>query len=383
MKKIFALLLALVMVMGVVACGGADAPSAPAPGPAAPNQPAAPAPAPAPAPGPGVPAPPPAAPDEPWADRPEVTLVLAGHDPDHSLPGRYVHAWAEAVFNESRGRILVEVHGGSTIAGATQVLDAAKSGLADISFGLPSFYPGQFPMTDALIMPYSPFKTSVAASEAFMDVWYNTNLLQSDPGYSGLHVIMLRANCDTPIITASRKLNVAEDLRGMRVRATIAPLQNWLAEFGAVGEGCPIGELFQNLQNGTFDGALTDWHAIFSYRFYDNCAKFYADEKVQWNMYFFVMNQRVYDRLSPANKAVIDRLSGPGAFEIMKDAWDELTIETHALVKAEAGNEIYNLPAAEATKLREAAQRTNAAYIQSLGTPGQQLWERFSSHFPR
>ena len=45
------------------------------------------------------------------------------------------------------------------------------------------------------------------------------------------------------------------------------------------------------------------------------------------------MNQRSYDNLSQQNKAVIDKLGGPGAFEIMKDAWDELTIETHALVK--------------------------------------------------
>jgi len=326
---------------------------------------------------------PPANSEEPWADRPEVTLILAGHDPDHSLPGQYTFAWAEAVFQESRGRIKIEVNNGGTIAGPTEVLDVAKSGVADLAFGLPSFFPGQFPMTDMLIMPYMPFETSVQASEAFWNIWSNTNLLQSDPGYSGVRVIMLRANCDTPIITANRKLNSANDLQGMTMRATIAPLVRWLGEFNATGQGCPIGELFQNLQNGAFDGALTDWHAIYSYRLYDNCAKYFADEKVQWNMYFFVMNESSYNRLSAENKAVIDRLSGPGAFAIMRDAWDDLTIETQALVLAESGNEIYHLPAAEAQRLRDAAERTNSAYVETLGEPGRQLWEAFSALFPR
>jgi len=385
MKKILALLLALVFVLGVAACGGGGS-GTPAPAGGGSTAPAGGGGGSAPAGGGGstpagggaaAPTGPqtPAEADLDWVNRPEVTLILTNQDPDHSLPGRYGHLWAEAIHEESRGRIEIQVNNGGTLAGATQSLEFVKNGIVDIAFGLPSFFPGQFPMTDALLMPMLPYRDSVHASEVFMDVWYNTDLLKSDPGYDGVHVLMLRANCDTPIITGSRKLNSVEDLRGMTIRATIAPLVNWLAEFGATGQGCPIGELFQNLQNGAFDGALTDWHAVNAYRFHE-VANFFAYERVQFNMYFFLMNLDVYNSLSPENKAVIDKLSGPGAFEIMKDAWDELAEQVKAEVRAMQGSEVYQLPAADSQLLREAAERTNAQYIASLGEPGRQLYER-------
>jgi len=378
MKKIIALLLIFAFLFALAACGGGT--SSPPPsggGGGSSNTPAPPPPS-----GGGTPAAPvaPAAPEEePWADKPEVVLILTQQDPDHSLPGQYCFAWADAVYQESRGRIEVQVNNGGVIAGSTVLLDATQSGIADIAHGCPHFYPGRFPMTDMMIMPFMPYKSSVHASEVFMDVWENSNLLQTDPGWQGLKVLTLRAMCDVPIITATKKLSSAADLRGMRFRATIAPLQNWLAEFGAVGEGCPIGELFQNLQNGTFDGALTDWHGIYAFRFHDNCAKYFADEKVQFAMYFLIMNEDSYNRLSPENQAAIDRVSGMAAFEIMKTAWDDLAEQVKDEIVNQFGGEVYNLPADESRTLREAAERTNAAYVASLGEKGKQLYDLINS----
>ena len=372
MKKIPALLLVFAMIFALAACGG-GASSPPPPPSGGTNTPAPPPPS-----GGGTPAAPeaPAAPEEePWADTPEVVLVLTQQDPDHSLPGQYCFAWADAVYQESRGRIEVQVNNGGVIAGSTILLDATQSGVADVAHGCPHFYPGRFPMTDMTIMPFMPYKSSVHASEVFMDIWENSDILQTDPGWKGVKVLTLRAMCDVPIITASKKLTSAADMRGMRFRATIAPLQNWLAELGAVGEGCPIGELFQNLQNGTFDGALTDWHGVFAFRFHDNCAKYFADEKVQFAMYFLIMNEDVYNRMSLENQAAIDRVSGMAAFEIMKSAWDDLAEQVKYEIENEFGGEVYNLPAGEINILREAAEKTNAAYVASQGDQGKKLYD--------
>ena len=373
MKKFLALFLALAFIVAIAAaCGGGG--SAPAGGGSAPAGGGS-----APAGGGSAPAGGGSAPagggDEPWADKPEVTLIFTQHDPDHSTPGQYAHAWAELVRQESRGRIEIQVNNGGVLAGPTESLDAVQSGVVDVMMSLPHFYPGRFPMTDMLLMPFLPYKSSLHASEVFMYVWENSDLLQSDPGYDNVKLVMFRANCDSPIITVNKKLEKATDLKGLTLRAAVAPLVTWLAEFGGIGQGCPIGELFQNMQNGTFDGAITDWNAVDSFRFHDNCAKYFCDELVQFGMHFLLINQNTYDRLSPENKAAIDRASGMAALAVMANAWDDLSIKVKDDVVNEFGGEVYKLPPEELKILRDAADKTNAAYVASLGEPGRQLYE--------
>lgn len=305
----------------------------------------------------------------------EVTLILTQHDPDASLPGQYCNAWAKMVFEKSGGRIAVEVNNGGSLAGPTASLDQVKSGVVDLAWGLQSFYPGQFAFTDGLSLPYLPYAGSAQASEVMMNIWENDDILQKDPGYKDTKVILIRANCDAPITTAKKKLNTAGDLKGMTIRSSSAPLVAWLKIFGATGQGCPITELFQNLQNGAFDGAITDWHGIDSFQLFDNCAKYFADERVQYNTYYFLMNKAVYDGLSVENKAVIDTCSGSAALDVMKYAWDEMTEGAKKKVAGKDG-EVYKLPADEHQKLVDAAIKVTQDYIAANGASARRLYER-------
>jgi TRAP-type C4-dicarboxylate transport system substrate-binding protein len=312
---------------------------------------------------------------EGFAETPEVSLMLTQHDPDNSLPGQYCHAWADMVYQQSKGRVEVIVNNGGSLAKPTESLDKVKDGAVDIAWGLQSFYPGQFPMSDGLSLPYLPYTSAAQASDIMMDIWENSDLLKSDTGYEGTKVILIRSNCDAPITTAKKKLETTDDLNGMTIRASAAPLVNWLGEFGATGKGCPINELFQNLQNGAFDGAVTDWHGIESFRLYDNCASYFADEQVQYNTYYFLINQAKYDSLSDENKAAIDACSGQAALDLMKDEWDKMKDTTTTSI-TDAGGEVYKLSDAEHQKLVDAADKSNKQWISENGDAGQQLYDK-------
>ena len=309
------------------------------------------------------------------AEKAEVQLMVTQHDPDNSLPGQYLHAWAAMVKEKSNGRIEVVVNNGGSLAGPTESLDKVKAGSVDLAWGLQSFYPGQFTMTDGLTLPYLPYKDAAQASEAMWEIWDTTDLLKSDTGYEGTKVILIRSNCDAPITTASKKLEKASDLNGMTIRASAEPLVKWLAEFGATGKGCPITELYQNLQNGAFDGALTDWHGIESFRLYDNCADYFADEAVQFNTYYFLMNEAKYDSLSDENKKVIDECSGEAALELMKGAWDDMTKTAKDNIEA-AGGTVYQLPAEEHQLLVDAAAKITEGWMDTNGENGKALIDK-------
>jgi TRAP-type C4-dicarboxylate transport system substrate-binding protein len=355
--KLIAILIALVMLFALAACGGGTSGGGNAS--QAPSGSASPSTAPS---------------EAPFAEKPEVTLVLTNHDSDTSLPGQFCHAWADLVYQTSRGRIKVEVNNGGSLAGPTQSLDYVKDGIVDFAFGLPSFFPGQFTYSDGLSLPYLPYKSSAQASEVMWKIWETTDILQNDTGYEGTKVILIRANADAPLITASKRLDTAGDLKGMTIRASAKPMVQWLAELGATGQGCPITELFQNLQNGAFDGAITDWQAVNSNQLYE-VAKYYADELVQFNSHYFLMNEAKYNSLSAENKAVIDACSGLAALDVMKGAWDTIKEEGTKKIAA-AGGELYKLVPAEHQKLRDAADKATQTYINDNGEKAQQLYDK-------
>jgi len=312
------------------------------------------------------------------AATPDVTLILTNHDPDESLSGQYCKAWADMVYQKSMGRIEVQVNNGGSLAKPTESLDKVKAGTVDIAFGLPSFYPGQFTYTDGLSLAYLPYTSSSQASDIMMNIWTNYNqLLASDTGYQGVKVILIRSNCDAPITTASKQLATAADLKGKTIRSSTAPITDWLAALGATGKGCPITELFQNLQNGAFDGAITDWHGIYSYKLYDNCAKYFADEQVTYSTYYFLMNQAKYDSMAPDLQAVIDECSGQAALDLMHDSWDGMKTTTVAAIN-DAGGTVYTLPDAERAKLEAAADQVKAAYIAANGDTAKQLEDKIA-----
>ena len=361
-KKIWlvvAAMLVLTMILAACGGGGGDTPEPAAPAPAQ-EQPAAPAPAPA--------------EDEGFAATPDVRLLLTNHDPDGSLPGQYCFAWADLVFEKSKGRIVVDVNNGGSIAGPTESMNKVRDGSVDLAWGLQSFSPGEFPLSDGLSLPYLPYASAAQASEIIMDI-YGSGALDSE--YAGLKVILLRSNCDAPIITAKKKLDTTADLKGLTLRATADPLVAWLGEFGAKGQGCPIGELYQNLLQGTFDGALTDWHAINSFSLYE-AAQYYADEAVQYNTYFFVMNENKYNSLDPELQAVIDECSGASALDFMKGAWDDMT-NTAKQTATESGNDIYKMSDAEHQKLVDAAMKVQQQWVADNGAAGQQIFDRIAA----
>ena len=311
---------------------------------------------------PTPPPPGPSTPNDGFAEKPEVTLILTNQDPDTAQSGVFCHAWADMVFEKSKGRIKVEVNNGASLAGPTESLDKVKAGSVDIAQGLPSFYPGQFVMTDGLSMPYLPYKSSAHASHVFWEIFSNTDLIKNDPGYAGTKVIKIYANNDAQIVTAKKKLEKAEDLKGMTIRASAKTLVDWLAKLDATGKPCPINDLYQNLQNGAFDGAITDWNAHRSFMLYDNCAKYFADEYVQFNTYFFLMNEKKYNSLSPELKAIIDDCSDWNAVALNLHWADEFKLRCMEIV-TEAGCEIYTLPEAEHQKLVDAANESNAEWV--------------------
>ena len=302
------------------------------------------------------------------------TLVLTNGDSDESLPGQWCHEWAKMVNEKSNGRIIVEVNNGGSIANHGQAMGMVSDGSVDIALLIHSPYPDVFPMTECFHLPMLDLGTGEAASRAFTDIYENTDLLDNE--YGGFKVILLRTTMPAPLITRTQKINSAADLQGLIVRSTVNPLNKTFDKFGIKGENVPIGELYSVLQNGSFDGAITDWHGVHSYKLAE-VADFYADEAFQYITYSIVMNLDKYNSLPDDLKKVIDECSGSGAIGIMASAWDDLASQVKDDVR-KAGGEVYKLPDDLRNAMKAEAAKAIEEWIadqEARGRPAQRMYD--------
>ncbi|MDR1571000.1 MAG: TRAP transporter substrate-binding protein [Clostridiales Family XIII bacterium] len=303
------------------------------------------------------------------------TLVLTSHEPPTSEAANFINTWAETVQDASGGRIAIDINHGGALGGPTQTIDLVLNGSADIGFGLQSFYPNMFPMTDTACLPMLPFTSAEQASKALWDFYENTDYLKDE--YSQYKVILLRTNCSAPIATNKAKLSSVDEIKGMNIRAMAGPLNDFIVGLGASPVGVSIAELYSALENGTLDASTTDWHAIYSFKIFEP-TKFYADEKLLYNTYFFLMNKDSYAGLPADLQAVIDEYSGEGALNINIGAWDDIEETAKEAVVSNSG-EVYTLPEAEHAKLLALSDRVQKDWIQKMeanGYPAQAAYDR-------
>ncbi len=356
MKKKLLVLLALVMVftMCFAGCGGGDEPAAP---PAADN-PAGDAPA-----------------DKPANDGKTYELVLTTHDNPGSAAATFLEAWAAKVEEESEGRLTINLQLGGALAGPKDTIDYVLNRTADMGWGLQSFYPGVFPMTDAVSLPLLGLTNAEQASRVLWNLYDDYDWLKAE--YEQFKVILLRANNDCPISSPKTKIETVADVKGMNIRALSGPPNDFIKAMGASPIDVPIGEVYSALGNNTLDATITDWHAIDSFAMYEPL-QYYADEAIMCNSYFFLMNWDSYNDLPADLQAVIDNNSGDAALEIEIDAWDKVKENLFDTIAADGG-EVYNFSADAKAELQTLADGVIADWIKAqtdAGYPAQDVYDK-------
>ncbi len=303
----------------------------------------------------------------PAGDGKTYTITVTQHDPEASSTGEFLNNWAAEVKEASGGRLDVIVHHGGSIAGPKDSIDAVLNGTVDIAWGLQSFYAGQFPVTEVFMLPCIDITSATQGSAAIWNFYNNTDYMAAE--YEPYHVLFLHANCQSPISTVSKEIGAVSDIKGMKLRGNSGPPASFIQDLGASAEGCAITDLYSNLDKGVFDGCITDWHAIESFKLYETI-DYFLDENIGVSTYFMLMNKASYDKLPADLQKILDDVSAD-AGKYTK-TWDEC----EARVKAMDGvaEKLYKLSDAERANFEAVAKATTDAWI--AATPdGQAIYD--------
>lgn len=231
MKKLIALLLALVLVDGLVACGSSSTPAA--------------APVTTPA----------AASDDPYADLAPVELISADSTSKGAAGQVFQEYVAKRVDEITGGKLTIDYHPNSELGGDADILRQVQSGDIDISLcqtaPVVSFIP-EVAVFD-LPMVFSKYDGDTIDAVLNGDGAFRTQLAEAY-NKAGFELLGFLQNATYRLTTANTPLNSFEDFAHLQIRTM--QNANHMAFWTSIGaEPTPLAwpEVYQALQSGTID----------------------------------------------------------------------------------------------------------------------------------
>ena len=229
----------------------------------------------------------------------QYRYTLNCQDPAGSAPAAFLTAWSDAVLIATEGAVNIEVGvsnafcaGGSMVA-----LDDTKAGLIDFVWTLPCYYKGYMPLTLAIQNPSLGTKNSTVGSFAMWELYKSMPSIQSEIADHG-EALFIWANNPSPLsYKGNAEITTTSDITG-NVRGNNGPAQLFITEVGASVFGCPIGDVYPNVQNGVLNFLITDWHAIASFKLADpGVLNYYLDTNIGCSAYALIANSDVWAKI--------------------------------------------------------------------------------------
>jgi TRAP-type C4-dicarboxylate transport system substrate-binding protein len=320
MKKLFWVVLAIVLVSGLILSGCAS------PAPAV-----TPSPAPAPAPTPEA-----------------IKLVVGTWESPEGTNAQTLREWLKEVGDKSGGRISSEIAWGGAMGKAPEHYNLAVTGIADITFVAFAFTPGLFPMAEVIQLPVTGEASNEMMAEAFWELYkkgyFDEELKDVKLLWVGTTGIYDYQMGRTEVLTF-------DDMKGKKIRASGAIHTEIVEALGSVPVGMAAPEIYSAVEKGVIDGSFTPWNFIKSFRT-ETVTKSVTEIGVGSFNLGFVMNKATYNKLPSDIQAYIDDIA-PKYNSITGKRHTQFDEDAKELLRA-AGGAIYHLSADDTEKVGKA-----------------------------
>ncbi len=218
--------------------------------------------------------------------------------------------WMEKVEKDSGGRIKFEGYPAMQLGGTpVQLYDQARDGVVDIVWTLPGNTAGRFPRIEAFELPFM-MNNAEATSKAYWE-YFQTNCPDE---FKETQVLALHVHGPGLFHMASKAVNKAADLKGLKLRGPTRQVTKMLASLGAIPVGMPLPQIPDALSKGTIEGCVIPWEVVPSVKVHE-LTKFHSEfpagsPALYTTTFVMAMNKAKYEGLAPDLKKVIDANSG-------------------------------------------------------------------------
>lgn len=234
----------------------------------------------------------------------------------HTLHG--VHKkFADEVAELTKGRVKITLYPGGALGKPKEQWDMAVGGIADISFFIPSYTAGRFPLTSVFDLPLIGGGSAKVNTALAVDI-YKKYLARE---FKDAKMLFFYVSEPFTIHTTKKQVRNLSDMKGLKIRTSGAMQSATIKALGGIPVTMPISEAYTSLEKGVVDGILTAFTAMVSFRLYD-VTKYSISMGLNASPFAVAMNLKKYNSLPPDIQKILDGLSIRYAFQSAID-YDE------------------------------------------------------------
>jgi TRAP-type C4-dicarboxylate transport system substrate-binding protein len=232
------------------------------------------------------------------------TLNFASPDSVDALRPIYLEQPVmDLITEKSNGRIQFTFYPSGSLASTGSILQGCIDGICDMGIDVGSFYTGMFLYTELLdtagIVTGSTYEEKVENLSAYAEAY-------TAPEYNKVVHMMSHLPALDFYLISTKALNSISDFNGMSISANPSTAAVY-SGLGAVTTNVPPNETYESLRLNVINAAQTGFGLISTFRFYE-VANYAYHFPLCSGEYVFLMSSSTYDSLPSDLQAVIDEV---------------------------------------------------------------------------
>ena len=249
----------------------------------------------------------------------QTTLTLSSWVPPQHLLTRAMVEWADEVEKASSGRIKHTLLP-KAVAKPPGTFDAVRDGLADVSFSVDGYTPGRFVLTRIAEFPQLG-ETATTVSVAYERI-SRRHFAKADE-HKGVRVLTVFTHGPGEIYNTKRPIKTLDDLKGLKIRVGGGMINELAKSLGVDALLKPAPQSYEILSTGVADGVFFPAESVASFKL-EKLVKYatLVPGGLYNTSFAFIMNPDKYNKMSPADKKVIDDWSGEKLARLIGKHWD-------------------------------------------------------------
>ena len=260
----------------------------------------------------------------------------------HSLHSVF-EKYAQEVKELTNGRVEITLYPGGALGGPRQQWDMAVGGIADISFFMPGYTAGRFPLTSVFDLPLLLGGSSTVNTAIAQGVFEK----YIEPEYKDAKMLFFFVSEPFTFHTSKKQIKSMADIKGLKFRTSGAVQSAMVKGLGGSPVTLPITEVYTSLEKGVIDGVVTAFTAMLGYKLWD-----VVDNSIHAGLtatpMAVAMNKKTWNSLPPDVQKILDGLKMRYAFECATK-YDGDVGKSLSIGKSK-GKSIYTISPAELAK---------------------------------
>jgi TRAP-type C4-dicarboxylate transport system substrate-binding protein len=258
--------------------------------------------------------------------------------------------WGAAVQKASGGTLTYKVFPAQQLGKAFDHYDMARDGIADLTYVNPGYQPGRFPIIAAGELPFL-ISDAKGGSEG-LDAWYRKYAATE---MKDVKYCLAFIHAPSSFHSSTKKIVMPDDIKGMKVRPADATMANLVTLLGGTNVQSSAPEVRDIIERHVADAVTFPWGSLVLFGI-DKVTKYHMDAPLYVTTFVLVFNKDKYNQMSDRQKKAIDDNCNTEAAGRVGGPWGEFEDAGLGKVKAEAGQEVYQLTPEQTAAWKKAAE---------------------------